>query len=83
MGSKITALGFIIFLAGCSSKMERDYIRGCSADGVPEEICSCAFEKLEEQFSEETFDRMEKTGMIPDGFMEANIHAATTCAAEH
>lgn len=83
MSAKITILSLVVFLTACSSKLERDYIKGCSVGGVPEELCSCAFEKLEEQFSEETLENMEKTGIIPDGFMEANINAAKMCAAEN
>ncbi len=83
MGAKIALLGFFVFLAACSSKIERDYVKGCSMGGVPEDLCSCAFEKLEEKFSAETLENMEKTGVIPDGFMEENVNAAQMCASEN
>lgn len=72
----------LMLVAGCTSKMERDYITGCVASGAPKEKCSCAFEKLENQYPGEVFERMEKTGFVPDDFMQANVIAIKSCMAE-
>lgn len=71
----------LVLLVGCTSKMERDYITGCVSSGAPKEKCSCAYDKLEDQYPSEVFERMEKTGFVPDDFMQANVMAIKSCMA--
>ena len=40
-------------LAGCASKIERQFISGCKTGGIEGDVCECIYDKLEKKYGED------------------------------
>lgn len=63
-------------LAGCSSKVEREFIAGCQSSGAAKSFCSCTYDELEDKL-----EAAEKNPnlLFSNTFKEAYAKAIQAC----
>ncbi len=72
----------ILFLSGCESRMESDFIAGCESQGVDEDVCSCAYDRITDVFEEEDLDRIQRTMTAPPAYEHVAVAAFLACRDE-
>lgn len=70
----------IVTLVGCSSEVERQFMKGCTQGiGDSKSVCSCVYDKMEDNYGEKTLKSMNEGGYIPDDFGVNMMNYAESC----
>tara|TARA_Y100000780_G_scaffold196101_1_gene185929 strand:+ start:450 stop:713 length:264 start_codon:yes stop_codon:yes gene_type:complete len=67
---------------GCSSpkeKMRGEFLSGCAQSSADREFCNCVFDQLMQKFYVSYLERMNRTGVVSDEFVQANVEAGLWC----
>lgn len=70
----------VVVLVGCSSSVERQFMKGCTqGQGASKSVCSCVYDKMEDNYGEKALQSMNEGGYLPDDFGSNMISYAQSC----
>lgn len=69
-------------LAGCASKIERQFISGCKTGGIEGDVCECIYDKLEKKYGEDDLKNNIYTLDQSERFQRDMANTAYQCMKE-
>ena len=70
----------ITVLIGCSSSVERQFMKDCTqGQGISKSICSCLYDKLENNYGDKAIQAVDEGRYIPDDFEDNMMRYAESC----
>ena len=72
----------LLFLTGCASKAERQFVSGCQSTGMERSACKCAYKKLESKYGEEGLKNQLYTMRPSDSFQYDMMQSGLQCMKE-
>jgi len=72
----------LLFITGCASKTERQFVSGCQSSGMERSACQCAYKKLESKYGEDGLKNNLYTLSQSESFQYDMMQSGLQCMKE-